>query len=182
MVYPLSFSSVVGSIAYHQELMTPERCLRHNESNQHLRGKPNLVYDIHIYNYIYAYIGYDIHMVFLVLYGGSNNGVLQCEDFCVVAAGCDHDDLWTISPSANATRLREFCGDGLLVDPLVSLCNVSSKSAHNARMPADVSGFARGERIQSAWKAGNNRSKKMLGRESCLDHMTMSRDDIVSFV
>lgn len=25
-------------------------------------------------------------------------------DFCVVAAGCDHGDLWTISPSANATR------------------------------------------------------------------------------
>lgn len=25
-------------------------------------------------------------------------------DFCVVAAGCDHGHLWTISPSANATR------------------------------------------------------------------------------
>ena len=42
-----------------------------------------------------------------------NDGVLVCEDFCVVAAGCDHGDLWTISPSANATRLRDDRRTGL---------------------------------------------------------------------
>lgn len=162
-----------------------------------------------------------------MVYRVFNDGVLVCEDFCVVAAGCDHGDLWTISPSANATRLREdrrtgldawlvldtgnsmvyiyyiiyiaiykIYSDGLLecrrILPThgfaVSLGNVSAKSAHthNAHMPADHSLFDRccegsGSKVPGRQATTDRRRCWVAERVSWNDHMTMSRDDMVSF-